>query len=191
VQVRRALALRRRRSGHSAVGGGRVRGCVPQGRRQARVDRLPRGAAQLLRPQANGVCGGVGRRLAARAGVHSAKYEGLRIGCSGADVAARPNVVGGGGGFGGPYAARALAGRPLRVTLLDRRNHHLSQPLLYQVATAALNPSDIAAPLRSVLRRAHNVTVLLAEVRHVDLAARRLTLPPPPMGYAAPLLPPA
>jgi len=81
-----------------------------------------------------------------------------------------------GGGFGGLDAARALAGRPVRVTLLDRRNHHLFQPLLYQVATAALNASDIAAPLRSVLRRARNVTVLLAEVQRVDLAARRLTL---------------
>jgi len=93
-----------------------------------------------------------------------------------------------GGGFGGLYAARALAGRPVRVTLLDRRNHHLFQPLLYQVATAALNPSDIAAPLRSVLRRAHNVTVLLAEVQHVDLAARRLTLDGSEMGYDALIL---
>jgi len=59
----------------------------------------------------------------------------------------------------------------VRVTLLDRRNHHLFQPLLYQVATAALNASDIAAPVRSILRRAHNdnVTVLLAEVTRVDL----------------------
>jgi NADH:ubiquinone reductase (H+-translocating) len=87
-----------------------------------------------------------------------------------------PHVVIVGGGFGGLYAARALAGRPARVTLLDRRNHHLFQPLLYQVATAALNPSDIATPLRSVLRRAENITVLLAEVERVDLGARRLVL---------------
>jgi NADH:ubiquinone reductase (H+-translocating) len=60
-----------------------------------------------------------------------------------------------GGGFGGLYAAQALAARQVRVTLLDQRNHHLFQPLLYQVATAALNASDIAAPLRSILRRAH------------------------------------
>src|SRR5947209_15689921 len=60
-----------------------------------------------------------------------------------------PHVVIVGGGFGGLYAARALAHRPVRVTLLDRRNHHLFQPLLYQVATAALNASDIAVPLRS------------------------------------------
>ena len=87
-----------------------------------------------------------------------------------------PHVVVVGGGFGGLYAARALAGKPVRVTLLDRRNHHLFQPLLYQVATAALNASDIAAPLRSVLRRAKNITVLLAQVDRVDLADRCLVL---------------
>jgi len=101
---------------------------------------------------------------------------------------AEPHVVIVGGGFGGLYAARALAGRPVRVTLLDRRNHHLFQPLLYQVATAALNASDIAAPLRSVLRRARNVTVLLAEVQAVDLGARRLTLDRGETGYDALIL---
>ena len=80
-------------------------------------------------------------------------------------AATHPHVVIVGGGFGGLYAARALASHPVRVTLLDRRNHHLFQPLLYQVATAALNASDIAAPLRSVLRKAANITVLLAEVK--------------------------
>ncbi len=99
-----------------------------------------------------------------------------------------PHVVVVGGGFGGLYAARALAGRPVRVTLLDRRNHHLFQPLLYQVATAALNASDIAAPLRSVLRRAKNVTVLLAEVEKVNLAERRLTLDRGELGYDALIL---
>ena len=94
-----------------------------------------------------------------------------------------PHVVIVGGGFGGLYAARALAGQPVRVTLLDRRNHHLFQPLLYQVATAALNPSDIAAPLRSVLRRATNVTVLLASVEQVDLASRRVVLERGEIGY--------
>jgi len=97
----------------------------------------------------------------------------------------RPHVVIVGGGFGGLYAARALAGRPVRVTLLDRRNHHLFQPLLYQVATAALNPSDIAMPLRSILRSAANVTVLLAEVEAVDLAARRLVLDGDSLEYDA------
>jgi NADH:ubiquinone reductase (H+-translocating) len=103
-------------------------------------------------------------------------------------VADQPHVVVVGGGFGGLNAARALAGRPVRVTLLDRRNHHLFQPLLYQVATAALNASDIAAPLRSVLRRARNVTVLLAEVQRVDLAARRLMLDRGEIGYDALIL---
>ena len=93
-----------------------------------------------------------------------------------------------GGGFGGLYAARALGGRPVRVTLLDRRNHHLFQPLLYQVATAALNPSDIATPLRSVLRHAKNITVLLAEVERVDLPARRLVLDRGEIGYDALIL---
>src|SRR5882762_6693684 len=97
----------------------------------------------------------------------------------------RPHVLIVGGGFGGLYAARALAGRPVRVTLLDRRNHHLFQPLLYQVATAVLNPSDIAVPLRSILRRASNVTVFLANVERVDLAGRRAVLDRDELGYDA------
>jgi NADH:quinone reductase (non-electrogenic) len=101
------------------------------------------------------------------------------------DRAGHPHVVIVGGGFGGLYAARALANRPVRVTLLDRRNHHLFQPLLYQVATAALNPADIAIPLRSILRRASNVTVFLAPVESVDLAARRLVLDEGLMPYDA------
>jgi NADH dehydrogenase len=103
-------------------------------------------------------------------------------------VANLPHVAVVGGGFGGLYAARALAGRPVRVTLLDRRNHHLFQPLLYQVATAALNAADIAAPLRSVLRRADNITVFLAEVARVELAARRLVLEREEIGYDALIL---
>src|SRR5213593_4793162 len=87
-----------------------------------------------------------------------------------------PHVVVVGGGFGGLYAARALAGRRVRVTLLDRRNHHLFQPLLYQVATAALNASDIAAPIRSVLRRQRNVTVLMAEATAIDPANKKVLL---------------
>ena len=97
----------------------------------------------------------------------------------------RPHVVIVGGGFGGLYAARALTGRPVSVTLLDRRNHHLFQPLLYQVATAALNPSDIATPLRSILRRAANVTVFLAEVVSVDLARHRVILDEGELAYDA------
>jgi NADH dehydrogenase len=87
-----------------------------------------------------------------------------------------PHVVIIGGGFGGLNAARRLARHPLRVTLVDRRNHHLFQPLLYQVATAALAAPQIAAPLRSILRRAKNVSVLLAEAREVDLTARQVRL---------------
>jgi len=81
-----------------------------------------------------------------------------------------------GGGFGGLRTARALRRAPVALTLLDRRNHHLFQPLLYQVASAALNPSDIAAPIRRILRRQKNVTVLLAEAQTIDPAARRVTL---------------
>jgi NADH dehydrogenase len=87
-----------------------------------------------------------------------------------------PHVVILGGGFGGLDAARALAGAPVRVTLLDRHNYHLFQPLLYQVATAALSPGDIAAPIRWVLRRQKNVTVLLANVRDVDVAAKEVVV---------------
>ena len=81
-----------------------------------------------------------------------------------------------GGGFGGLNAARALAGKPVRVTLVDRRNHHLFQPLLYQVATAALSPAEIATPIRSVLRRQRNARVLLAEASAVGLEDKRLQL---------------
>lgn len=86
-----------------------------------------------------------------------------------------PQVVIIGGGFGGLYAARGLARAPVRVTLVDRRNHHLFQPMLYQVATAALNPSDIAAPIRSVLRKQANTQVLLAEVAAIHPAERRVS----------------
>ncbi len=81
-----------------------------------------------------------------------------------------------GGGFGGLYAARALRDAPVQVTLLDRRNHHLFQPLLYQVATAALSPGDIASPIRWILRRQKNVEVLLADVLRVDPGRRVLVL---------------
>jgi NADH:ubiquinone reductase (H+-translocating) len=81
-----------------------------------------------------------------------------------------------GGGFGGLYAARALRRADAQVTIVDRRNHHLFQPLLYQVAMAALSPGDIASPIRWILRRQANVEVLLGEARSVDLAGRRLLL---------------
>jgi len=87
-----------------------------------------------------------------------------------------PTVVVIGGGFAGLHAARGLSCAPCEVVLLDRRNHHLFQPLLYQVATAVLNPSDIARPIRSVLRRQRNATVLLAEARAIDRASRQIEL---------------
>src|SRR5579864_4911599 len=85
-----------------------------------------------------------------------------------------PNVVIVGGGFGGLAASRALRNAPVRVTLIDRCNHHLFQPLLYQVATATLAPGDIAAPIRQLLRKQRNVTIGLAEVTGVDVANRRV-----------------
>lgn len=81
-----------------------------------------------------------------------------------------------GGGFGGLYAARTLKRTRVRVTLLDRRNHHLFQPLLYQVAMAALSPGDIASPIRWILRRQRNVQVLLAEAVAIDPVAKVVTL---------------
>jgi NADH dehydrogenase len=81
-----------------------------------------------------------------------------------------------GGGFGGLNAARALAGADVSVTLLDRHNYHLFQPLLYQVATASLSPGDVASPIRWILRGQANVEVLLANVREVDTANRRVLI---------------
>jgi NADH dehydrogenase len=86
----------------------------------------------------------------------------------------RPRVFIVGGGFAGIAAARALDGAPVDVAVLDRRNHHVFQPLLYQVATAALSPADISAPIRTVLRGQANVEVVLAEVTGVDVERRRL-----------------
>jgi NADH dehydrogenase len=90
------------------------------------------------------------------------------------DVRARVVIVG--GGFGGLQAAKAFADAPVQVTLVDRRNHHLFQPLLYQVATAALSPADIAQPIRSVLRGQRNVDVVLAGVEAIDVAAKGVVL---------------
>src|SRR5882757_3045755 len=87
----------------------------------------------------------------------------------------RRRVVIIGGGFGGLFAARALRRAPVQVTLVDRVNHHLFQPLLYQVATGILSEGEIAPPLRGVLRRHRNVKVELAEVSAFDLERRALT----------------
>ena len=89
---------------------------------------------------------------------------------------ALPHVVILGGGFGGLDAARALADARVRVTLVDRHNYHLFQPLLYQVATASLSPADIASPIRWVLRRQRNVQVLLADALAIDPLEHRVTL---------------
>jgi NADH dehydrogenase len=88
----------------------------------------------------------------------------------------KPRVVIVGGGFGGLYAARSLRKAPVDITLVDRRNFHLFQPLLYQVATGGLSPANIAAPLRAVLRQQRNVRVWLGEVTQLDLNARQVIL---------------
>src|SRR6478609_4497192 len=87
-----------------------------------------------------------------------------------------PHVVIVGAGFAGLNAAKALRKAPVHVTVLDRHNHHLFQPLLYQVATAGLNPSDIATPIRRVLRHQENAEVVLAEATAIDPAARKVIL---------------
>ena len=91
------------------------------------------------------------------------------------DAKRRPRVVIIGAGFGGLYAARAFKHKPVDVTVVDRTNHHLFQPLLYQVATATLAPTDIAAPIRWLLRKQANTRVLLAEVTGIDVEQRIVT----------------
>ena len=91
-----------------------------------------------------------------------------------ATTSSRPRVVIIGGGFGGLSAARALRDAPVDVTLLDRTNHYLFQPLLYQVATGVLSPADIAMPIRFLLRKQRNATVLLADVTAIDLQRRTI-----------------
>ena len=86
----------------------------------------------------------------------------------------KPKVVIVGAGFGGLEAAKKLAGQDVRVTVIDRTNYHLFQPLLYQVATAALSPADIAAPVRAILSRWNNMEVILAEVESVDIEAKKI-----------------
>src|SRR6266571_9467879 len=80
----------------------------------------------------------------------------------------RAKVVIVGAGFGGIEAAKSLKRAPVEVTVIDRQNHHCFQPLLYQVATAALSPADVAWPIRHMLARQRNVTVFMAEVRAID-----------------------
>ncbi len=98
-------------------------------------------------------------------------------------MSTRPRVVVVGAGFGGLWAARALARAPVDVTVLDRHNYHLFQPLLYQVATAGLEPESIARPVRTILRKQRNVDFRLTEVTGVDLARRELATDGGPIGY--------
>src|SRR5437016_4675029 len=95
---------------------------------------------------------------------------------SASEMSDLPHVVIIGGGFGGLDAARALDGAPVRLTLVDRHNYHLFQPLLYQVATATLSPGDIASPIRWILRRQRNLRVLMTEVQRIDVSARQVVL---------------
>src|SRR5260370_8999481 len=94
-----------------------------------------------------------------------------------------------GGGFGGLYAAKALRRAPVEVTLIDRRNFHLFQPLLYQVATGGLSPGEIASPLRYVLRHSLNTEVLLGEVVDLDVAGRRVIFRAVEAAYYALIVP--
>jgi len=86
----------------------------------------------------------------------------------------KPHVIIVGAGFGGLEAAKKLACKDVRVTVIDRTNYHLFQPLLYQVATAALSPADIAAPVRAILSKCRNVEVILAEVQSVDVETKKV-----------------
>ena len=88
--------------------------------------------------------------------------------------ARRAHVVIVGAGFGGLAAARRLAGRPVDVTIIDQRNYHLFQPLLYQVATAALSPADVAWPIRSIFANHANIRVVLGKVEGIDLEKRKV-----------------
>ena len=88
----------------------------------------------------------------------------------------KPHVVIVGAGFGGLEAAKKLGNEPVRVTVIDRTNHHVFQPLLYQIATAALSPAQIAAPIRGILSKFTNIEVILAEVRSVNVAAKNVNI---------------
>jgi NADH dehydrogenase len=95
----------------------------------------------------------------------------------------KPHVVIVGAGFGGLEAAKLLIDEPVRMTVIDRTNHHLFQPLLYQIATAALSPADIAAPIRGILGRCKNTEVMLAEVKSVNVEARTVNTGEREIGY--------
>src|SRR5438093_1421596 len=85
-----------------------------------------------------------------------------------------PHVVIIGGGFGGLNAAKTLAETPVQITLIDRKNHHLFQPLLYQVATAGLSPADIAVPIRHILYKQKNLEVILTEAKEINVQEKKI-----------------
>jgi NADH dehydrogenase, FAD-containing subunit len=91
-------------------------------------------------------------------------------------MSTKPKVIIIGGGFGGLWAAKALANKPVDVALIDRKNHHTFQPLLYQVATAVLSPGEIASPIRRILHRYKNIEVILGEVAGFDKERRLVRL---------------
>ena len=97
-----------------------------------------------------------------------------------------PHTVIVGAGFGGLEAAKVLGGEAVRVTVIDRTNYHLFQPLLYQVATAALSPADIAAPIRAILSKFPNIEVRLAEVTAVDVANKKVKTGDAEVAYRLP-----
>lgn len=99
-----------------------------------------------------------------------------------------PHVVIVGGGFGGLYTAQALGNKPVKVTLIDKRNFHLFQPLLYQIATGSLSPGDIASPLRTVVKKFSNVQVIMDEVLDIDPQAKTLKLKHDPEGVSYDML---
>ncbi len=100
-----------------------------------------------------------------------------------AQLSAQPRVVVVGAGFAGLAAAQALAAEPVDITVIDRKNYHVFQPLLYQVATTLLSPGQIAGPIRGMLRRYPNVDVLLGEVTGIDLEARTVQLDGAQLAY--------
>src|SRR5947208_17171588 len=97
-----------------------------------------------------------------------------QVGPTQKQAAPLPQVVIVGAGFGGLQAARALGNVPVQVTVIDRNNHHLFQPLLYQVATAGISPADICSPIRHVLKKQQNTEVLMGEVTGVDVQEQRV-----------------